>query len=103
MTLFVFRNLLNNATKVSPRAGKIHVTATKTTDSVTIAVRDNGPGMTSVQISELFKPGRNSTHSGGAGLALNISYEMVSKMKGRIWAESEPQKGAAFFVSFPAS
>jgi signal transduction histidine kinase len=103
MTLFVFRNLLNNATKVSPRAGKIQINATKDRDFVTIAVRDNGPGMTSLQISELFKPGKNSTHSGGAGLALNISYDMVSKMKGRIWAESEPQKGAAFFVSLPVS
>ena len=103
MALFVFRNLLNNATKFCPPGSDIVVSSTKTDQYVTIAVTDNGPGMTSGQISRLFKVDENISHNKGAGLALSISYDMIQQMKGQIRAESIPSKGSTFIVSLPAS
>ena len=101
MTLFIFRNLLNNATKFSPRGGVIHVTFSKNDAYVTLAFSDNGPGMSPDQLSGLFQVVTNSSHNKGAGLALSISYDMIRKMGGRIWAESQSLKGTTFFVSLP--
>ena len=103
MALFVFRNLLNNATKFAPPGSEIVVSSTKTDEYITIAVTDNGPGMSSEQISQLFQIDKNISHNKGAGLALSISYDMVQQMKGKIWAESFPSKGSAFLVSLPAN
>jgi signal transduction histidine kinase len=51
----VFRNLLSNAVKFTKNGGEVVVTVTEAASMVTVAVADQGPGMTSEQISRLFQ------------------------------------------------
>ena len=72
------------------------------------SVRNEGVGMTPEQIRErLFRKFERLRQKGtegvkGSGLGLYICRKIVEKHKGRIWAESEPGKWAAFFVALPA-
>jgi len=103
MLLFINRNLISNATKYSPRGGVITLAAKNDGKQILVTVTDQGPGMTVEQLSELFhvQEWHSPDSRRGAGIALSICYDMVQQMNGRIWAESEPGKGATFCYSLP--
>jgi signal transduction histidine kinase/DNA-binding response OmpR family regulator/HAMP domain-containing protein len=98
-------NLVNNAVKFT-EAGEIVVTVSpERVDDETVvlqfAVRDTGIGMTPQQIEGLFRSFSQADTSitrryGGTGLGLAISKQLVEMMGGRIWVESEPDKGSIF-------
>jgi PAS domain S-box-containing protein len=67
-------------------------------------VRDTGVGMTAEQLSRIFQPFMQADSSttrrfGGTGLGLSIASQLVGKMGGRLWAESEPGRGSTFHFS----
>jgi len=67
-------------------------------------VRDTGVGLTQEQLSRLFQPFMQADSSttrrfGGTGLGLVISRQLVERMGGRLWVESEPDKGSTFHFS----
>lgn len=102
----VLRNLISNAVKFTDEGGLIHVSAQKQDSMVRIAVRDTGLGMDDDTVNSLFilagkksKPGTKGEK--GTGLGLVMSREFVEKHGGRIWAESTPGKGSAFFFTLP--
>jgi signal transduction histidine kinase len=71
-----------------------------------MTVRDRGIGIAPSQLEAIFglfyrSPDRAARDVAGMGLGLYISKEIVSRHGGRIWAESEPEKGSAFHVSLP--
>jgi len=105
MLLFTNRNLISNATKYSPDGGVIIVSAISTDDEVIVKVTDQGPGMSPEQIAGLFSvqddPLFQPDKLRGAGIALSICHDMMQQMNGRIWAESEPGKGATFCYALP--
>ncbi len=105
MMLFICRNLINNATKYAPVNSLISVRSVLSTKEITLTIRDEGPGMSSDQLSGLFsiKEHIKTADPGikGAGMALVIAHDMVAQMNGRIWAESEPGKGTSFYVALP--
>ncbi|HEY9875910.1 MAG TPA: ATP-binding protein, partial [Candidatus Obscuribacterales bacterium] len=72
-------------------------------DSVTITLKDNGPGMTEEVKKRLFDPFFTTKPVGkGTGLGLSISYQIiVEKHSGSIWCESEPGKGTEFLIKIP--
>ncbi|WP_219729840.1 GAF domain-containing protein [Sodalinema gerasimenkoae] len=72
-------------------------------DSVTIRIRDNGPGIKSQMLEKLFDPFFTTKSVGkGTGLGLSIGYQIiVEKHRGRIWCESEPGKGTEFLMQIP--
>ncbi|MFZ2956335.1 MAG: response regulator [Candidatus Ozemobacteraceae bacterium] len=98
-------NLGNNAVKFTEQ-GEIIIgveTQTRGQDFVIlhIWVRDTGIGMTPEQQARLFQSfsqadASTSRKYGGSGLGLAISKHLVEMMDGRIWVESEPNKGSAF-------
>jgi len=99
-------NVLSNAIKYSPVGGEIVVAVTRTETAVRIQVKDQGPGIAAADQSRIFQPfSRSKTanpageHSTGLGLA--ITKRIVEGHGGRIWVESEPEKGAAFLVELP--
>ncbi len=103
----VIRNLISNAVKFTHKGGKISVSA-KITDNgdVEVAIIDSGIGMDSATIEELFRidvrssrPGTSGEH--GTGIGLPLSKEFVGKMGGRIWVESEENKGSVFYFTIP--
>lgn len=72
-------------------------------DSVLIRIMDNGPGMTEEVRRRLFDPFFTTKPVGkGTGLGLSITYQIVvEKHKGSLRCESEPGKGAEFFIQIP--
>lgn len=103
----ILRNLIANAFKFTKENGTITVSATQESkDFITIAVKDTGVGMTAEQIGKLFitnmhfsTRGTNDEH--GTGLGLLLCKDFVEKNGGKIWVESEKDKGSTFYFTLP--
>lgn len=104
-TTQIFENLISNALKFSPRRSSIYIKLDKVEKHVACEIIDEGPGISDADKKKLFlkyqklsaKPTGNE---GSTGLGLSIVKKYVEAMNGKIWCESEPGKGARFFVSF---
>ncbi len=70
-------------------------------DAVAIDVRDNGPGLSSRTMTNMFVP-FHTTKSGGTGLGLPISQRIVENHQGVIEVANNPEGGARFTVLLPA-
>ncbi len=69
-------------------------------------VKDTGIGINKDQQEIIFERFRQLENSltkryGGTGLGLAISKSLVNKLGGRIWVESEPEKGSVFYFTLP--
>jgi signal transduction histidine kinase len=98
-------NLLSNAVKVSPPGSTVYVQILPEDEAVVCSVRDAGPGLTREAREQLFQRmvagpgGRSAAPSGGYGLA--VAWELVDRMNGTLWCESEPGRGARFAFRLP--
>ncbi|BCN31963.1 hybrid sensor histidine kinase/response regulator [Anaeromicropila herbilytica] len=99
-------NLLDNAVKFTPK-GSITISAYYDNSEVFIAVKDTGIGIPSSKLATIFYSyeqlemnGNIST--GGVGLGLSITKQLISLHNGSIFVESDIGKGSCFTVSFPA-
>ena len=97
-------NLLDNAVKHSNR-GKITLTATISRDKnrLTIEVEDNGNGIATDSLPQLFEPffQDGEMKREGVGLGLSISKKFVDLMHGEIGVRSNLGKGSVFFFTIP--
>jgi signal transduction histidine kinase/CheY-like chemotaxis protein len=67
-----------------------------------LAVADNGPGIAAELLPHIFEPFFTTKPVGqGSGLGLSVCYGIVANHGGRIWAESEPGRGATFLIELP--
>ncbi|MGZ8850959.1 MAG: sensor histidine kinase, partial [Thermoanaerobaculia bacterium] len=103
----VLGNLLENAVKYSPEGSEILVTVDNEEDQVVTSVCDNGIGIPSdelTQVFERFHRGRqvSSTNYGGLGLGLYITKQIIERHGGKIWVESREGSGTMFSFSLPA-
>ncbi len=94
-------NLLVNAHRHTPRGARIAVTGAADGAGVRLVVADDGPGVPADQLERIFARHHRLGASGGSGLGLALSREIVERHGGRIWAESPPGGGAAFHVALP--
>ncbi len=107
MLELIVRNLVNNALKFTPNQGTITLSVSEDVPqrNCTIAVRDDGVGMTDEDVKAIFSGSVQSTYGTdsekGIGLGLFLCRELTHRLGGRIWAESELGKGSVFFVSLP--
>lgn len=106
----VLDNLLDNADRLSPPAGEIHVSVSPISEHrVVIRVRDDGPGVPVElrdHIFERFVRGADSraNPNAGMGLGLPIVRGLVEAQGGHVWLEdSAPGSGACFAFSLPAA
>ncbi|MEA3460756.1 MAG: PAS domain S-box protein [Bacteroidota bacterium] len=103
----VMKNLINNAIKFT-REGRVEIGCMQgeSDQSVRLYVKDTGIGIAPEHYEVIFDQfrqidGSNTRKFGGTGLGLAICKNLVQMMKGRIWVESEPGKGASFQVEHP--
>jgi len=99
-------NILDNAVKYSPDGGQIEVSAPTEAGRVTIAVRDQGPGLGGLPDPfARFAQGTPSPHadSGGHGLGLYITREYLKLMGGDAHASDHPEGGALFTLVLAAT
>ena len=100
------RNLIANAITYSGSGSRVAV-ATRVADGlVEISVSDQGIGIAPEDQARIFErfyrvDQARSRDTGGTGLGLSIVKHIVQLHGGRVWAESEPGKGAAFFLRLP--
>ncbi len=101
----VLLNLIINAEQAmlgARKSGNLYLKTEASTDGVLISVSDDGPGMTPDLLKKVFDPFFTTKPIGqGTGLGLSISYGIVEEHGGRIWATSEPGRGATFYISLP--
>jgi Na+/proline symporter/nitrogen-specific signal transduction histidine kinase len=103
----VMMNLISNAVKFCDHnTGKIDITLTHSQNLVRVAVKDNGKGIQKEYqtfIFDKFRQVKNKTtgRPTGSGLGLSITKQIIERHHGRIWVESEPEKGSIFSFSLP--
>ena len=98
-------NLLTNAVKYSPKSDKILVNVVKKKGEIKVSVADSGIGIREESLEKIFdryyrEEGR-AVHFQGLGIGLSICQEIVKRHNGKIWAESEPDKGSTFYFTLP--
>ncbi|MFT3948332.1 MAG: ATP-binding protein [Agriterribacter sp.] len=106
MLMQMFANLIGNAVKYSSGVKKplAKVNASAEGNQVVYTVSDNGIGLDmkySARIFELFRRLDNVKNISGTGVGLAIVKRIVEKHNGRIWVESELNKGTTFYISLP--
>jgi len=103
----IFRNLIDNALSFSPDGGVVHIGATERNGMARITVEDQGPGIASENLENVFNrfyTERPAAHGFGknTGLGLSIARQIVEGSNGRIWAETPlDHEGARFIVELP--
>ena len=103
----VFWNILKNAVKFTPPAGRITIRSWNADGRLRIATTDTGLGITPEEMPRIFDSFGQGDEAaeprfGGLGLGLSISSVLVREHRGRIWAESPGrEQGATFHVELP--
>ncbi len=99
----VFWNLIRNALKAMPDGGALTIEIGRgPKGGVDIRVADTGKGMSAAERDRMFEP-FYSRFEGGQGLGLAVVRRVVDDYGGTIRVASEPNKGTAIGLTFPAS
>jgi two-component system, chemotaxis family, sensor kinase Cph1 len=101
----LFQNLIGNAIKFhGGKTPRIHVGVMKDEKNWVFSISDNGIGIDPQyfeRIFIIFQRLHNREDYPGTGIGLAISKRIVERHGGRIWIESQPQKGSTFFFTLP--
>ena len=103
----IFQNLLTNAVKYTPKKGVIIITIDKKATDILISVKDTGYGIPEKSKEKIFTKLYRADNvvtkdTDGTGLGLYITKSIIEQAAhGKIWFESEENKGTTFFVSLP--
>jgi signal transduction histidine kinase len=98
----VFMNILANTCDAIPAEGNVWITTRLVPEGVSIAIRDDGPGIPPQVLPRIFDPFFTTKDVGqGTGLGLAISHGVVVAHGGSIAAESAPGHGTTFTIVLP--
>ncbi len=102
----VIQNLLSNANRYAPVESTIFVEITQKTEEIEYTVRDTGIGIPENQKARLFEKFFRADNAvsavpEGSGLGLSLVKILVEGWGGRIWFESEENKGTTFHFTIP--
>lgn len=104
--LQALRNLLGNAVKFTPKAGRVRVVARPVNGKVEVSFRDTGPGIPTENLTTIFDKFHQGSTTGafsanGSGLGLAIAKHVIVSHGGEIWAENHPEQGSTFIFVLP--
>lgn len=104
----VLRNLVSNAIKFTYPGGEVNILLTEHNGQVTVAVKDNGQGITKENQSKLLKDGQLCSTYGtknekGCGLGLLLSRDFIKLNKGKLRFKSKEGEGTTFYFTIPGS
>jgi signal transduction histidine kinase len=102
----VIRNLITNALKFTNDGGTVTIKGKMKSDEILVTVHDNGIGMKPEVLNMLFDKTapyttRGTANEKGTGLGLILCKEFVEKNGGKIWVESEEERGSTFYFTLP--
>jgi PAS domain S-box-containing protein len=102
----IIYNLVDNAIKYSPDGGEVKVSVHQEGDMLVISVSDQGLGISREDQSRLFQSferlgARVNGSIQGTGLGLRVCRILTEAQSGKIWVESEKDKGSTFFFTLP--
>jgi two-component system nitrogen regulation sensor histidine kinase NtrY len=99
--LRVFNNVIKNAVQAVKEVSEpiIRITAEVNEENYVIRITDNGSGIADEMKGKIFTP-NFTTKSTGSGLGLAMVKNIISNFGGRIWFESEKDKGSTFYIEF---
>jgi signal transduction histidine kinase/CheY-like chemotaxis protein len=102
----VLLNLITNAVKFTGDGGSVLVRALRDGPEVLVTVTDTGVGVPEADRERIFESfqqgGRGASREEGTGLGLTLSRRIVELLGGRMWLESEVDRGSTFGFSLPA-
>lgn len=99
-------NLITNGFKYAPKSGEMILKAEQRHGEVVISVKDNGPGIAEKDQMRLFEKffrikRRGTEKIKGSGLGLAIVRSVAERHNGRVWVQSELDRGSTFFIAIP--
>jgi len=102
----VIINLISNAVKYSPQGSAINLSCKQTLGKVIVSVQDQGMGIKAEDQEKLFQryyriEGEHTRNISGFGIGLYLCMEIIRRHDGKIWVESEPNKGSTFYFELP--
>jgi len=108
----IILNLLSNAIDFTPEGGKIELITKNCTekgkqDTISIEIRDNGPGIPLAHIDRVFDPYFTTKHKSnmhsGTGLGLFIAHQNMQDHGGTIEVKSKINEGTVFILNMPVN
>ena len=101
----VIQNLLSNSIKFSPKNKNIAVLFGKQKSSLSVSIKDEGPGVPDDELEFIFdgfsQSSKTKTGAGGTGLGLAICKKIIEAHGGMIWAENNLAGGSTFSFLLP--
>jgi len=102
----VLVNLIDNAIKYTPAGSQVRVSASQKNGHIEVCIADNGPGIAAEHLPRIFErfyrvDKARSRELGGTGLGLAIVKHIIQAHGGRVWVESQQEKGSQFYFTLP--
>jgi len=103
----LLENVISNAIKYSPKGSSVKIAANFDGNKICVTVSDSGIGIPEKYKDKIFgkffrAPNAVLNETEGSGLGLNVVKSYVEEAGGRVWFESQEEKGTTFFIELPA-
>jgi len=98
----LFQNLIGNAVKFSVKSPIIHISVTEEKEHFVFSVKDNGIGIEKQyfeRIFQIFQKLHPRDEFEGTGIGLAVCRRIIERHGGKIWVESEKDRGSAFYFT----